>query len=434
MGYFRVYPTKNTTIFKRNFGSPLMIGGNVNTGQNPIMEIHDGNSQSKLLFSFDISSIKNKLLLNSYTCNLKVWDAKVVFEPVLKDLKTIDLYYFTKDFVEGDGFAFLDGKAIEGVSNWNKRNAIDDWTNVFDQVRLNAFQLNSEGDDIFIEGLEEYVNNAIALDKNPNFALTLSSNTPDIETYIKFVYGRRTRTIFQPYLEFFIHDEINDTRRETFATKETKLYLVNQNGTEFIGIPSCKIVDEEENIITTITPDYLGEGVYVITYIPDIAYSNIHLRDIWFIGTEEIWSGLFKVKSPNVIAIENLDNMYFYASWSYTHQLVREGDIIKANLIAELRTKGAYVSNKFEFKVVCSNNFEMIPWSPINVYKDKMFFTINTSFFYPELEYEIIVRYKDKNITRSSLLTTKFRVTTDGPTHLAGRAANPYNDRNYMEK
>lgn len=436
MSYVRIYPTKCNTIFKRSAGTVLQTTGNINTGKNPIMEMHDGNSQSKLLFNFDLSAVKHRLLFNDYICNLKVFDSGVVFEPVLKDLKTIDLNYFTEEFIEGDGFAYLDGKAIEGVSNWNKRTDADTWGTIWTAPEgiEDAFLLNSSSDDIFIEELKPFIEDALSLDKDPNFALYLHSNTTDAETYTKFLYGKNTRTIFKPYLEFFIYDEVLDDRRNVVATKEADLYLINQSGTEFVGTPSCRITNEEETTLTTIIPDYLGKGVYKISYIPEIAYSNSVLKDIWSIDGEDIFSGIISVKSPNIISRENLDDLYFYIASAYTHPLVRLGDVIAFNLIAEDRKKGAYSLPNFEYKVFASNNFEMIPWMPVSVYKDKQFFTIDTSFFFPELEYEIIVRFRNtNNFTRSSLLTYKFRVVTDGPTHLAGRAASPYNDRNYMQ-
>jgi hypothetical protein len=83
MSYIRIYPTKNNTIFKRNAGTVLQTAGNINTGQNPIMEMHDGNSQSRLIMNFNLDAIKAKLLANTYTCNLKMFDAGVIFEPAL---------------------------------------------------------------------------------------------------------------------------------------------------------------------------------------------------------------------------------------------------------------------------------------------------------------------------------------------------------------
>jgi hypothetical protein len=142
---------------------------------------------------------------------------------------------------------------------------------------------------------------------------------------------------------------------------------------------------------------------------------------------------MIEVKSPNIIIKKNLDDLYFYVASPYTHPLIRLGDIVGFNLIAEDRKKGACTEPNFEYKIFASNNYDMVPWMPVSVYRDKLFFYVDTSFFFPELEYEIIVRYRNNNVTRSSLLTYKFRVVTDGPTHLAGRAASPYNDRNYMQ-
>jgi hypothetical protein len=433
--YIRIYPSKNNTIFKRLQGTVLQTSGNINTGQNPILELHDGNSKSKIIMNFDISGIKVLLQNYNYSCNLKMFDAGVIYEPLLKDLKTIDLFYFTQDFVEGDGFSFLDGEAIEGLSNWNYRTFENDWTDCFSTGISNAFQLNSASDDIIIQNLKPFIDDAITNNKNPNFAIALHSNTPDVETYIKFIHGRRTRTIFTPYLEFFINDEILDSRRNIIATKEATLYLINQSKENFIGTLSCRIIRIEDDItLITIIPTNLGNGVYQIKYTPVITDSNKILKDIWSIDGVDIYSGIMEVKSPNNIVKENYDDLYFYPTTQYSHPLIRIGDIITFNLIAENRKFGSKLLPNFEYKVYATNAYEMQPWMPINLYKDKLYFTIDTSYYFPELEYEVFVRLKTKDFIRTSLMTYKFRITTDGPTHFANKAANPYNNRDYMAK
>jgi len=432
--YIRIYPHKNNTIFKNALGTSLMTSGNVNIGQNPVLELRDGNSQTKIVFNFDISSIKELLKKYSFSCNFKLYDAGVIYQPVLKDLKTIDLFYFTEDFVEGDGFSFFDNEAIEGVSNWNYRSFGNDWTGCFVNGIQNAFQLNSSTQDITINNLETFINDAVDQDKNPNFALALHSNTPSNEIYTKFIFGRRTRTIYTPYLEFFINDEVIDLRRNTIATQETTLYLINHLKQDFTDTVSCKIVDSGDNIIHTPSVVNLSNGIYRIKFTPNITYSNDVLRDIWSIGAEEIFKGMIEINSPNKIVEENYDNMYFYPNTTYTNSLIRIGDIIKFNLIAEQRKMGSKIIPNFEFKVVATNAFEMQPWTPINLYKDKYFFKIDTSYYFPELEYEVIVRLKTDDFTKTSFNTYKFRATGDWATHLADRATNPYNNRDYMAK
>jgi len=434
MSYYRVYPNKNNTIFKDNLGSALVTTGNINTGQNPLLELRDGNSQTKIVFGFDISNIKDILTKYSYTCNFKLYDAGVIYEPVLKDLKTIDLFYFTEDFVEGDGFSFLEGEAIEGLSNWNYRTFGNDWAGCFVDGVPNAFQLNSTTDDIIIPGLQSFIANAITLDKNPNFALSLHSNTPDVNTYTKFIYGRRTRTIFTPYLEFFINDEIIDLRRNTIATKETTLYLINHNKEDFTGVVTCRVLDESD--ISAYTPSVvnLGNGIYRIKFTPVIAYSNTVLRDVWSIDGVDIFKGMIEIVSPNKIVEENYENMYFYPVTQYTHPLVRIGDIIKFDLVSEQRRQGSKIIPLYEFKIVSTNGFEMQPWTSVNLYKDKLFFKVDTSYYFPELEYEVFVRLNTNEFTRTGLNTYKFRATGDWATHLADRATNPYNNRDYMAK
>jgi len=432
--YYRIYPSKNNTIFKNNSGTLLMKSGDINTGQNPVLELRDGNSESKIVLDFDLTHIKDLLNKYSFSCNIKIFDAGVLYEPVLKDLKTIDLFYFTKDFVEGDGFSFVEGDAKTGVSNWNKRTLTEDWSDCFTLGILNAFQLNTANDDIIIKDLEPFIIDALQNNKNPKFALSLSSNTISTEIYTKFLYGRKTRTIFTPYLEFFIGNEVIDGRRNTIATKETTLYLINQLAEDFQGTLTCKIIDKSNNIISNPTVTNLDNGIYQIKFTPDITHSNELLKDIWSIGSEEVFIGMLEVKSPNKLIEENYSNMYFYPSTQYTHPLIRQGDKVKVELIAEQRGKGSKLVPFYEFKVIASNGFEMQPWTAVNLYRDKLYFTIDTTYYFPELEYEIFARLKTHDFTKVGLNSYKFRLVGDGPTYLADRATNPYNSRDYMSK
>ncbi len=434
MTYIRVYPSKNNTIFKNNLGVTLMTSGNVNTGQNPVLELRDGNSQTKIVFGFDISNIKNILSKYSFTCNFKLFDAGVIYEPELKILKTIDLFYFTEDFVEGDGMSFFEGEAIEGLSNWNYRTLGNDWTGCFVDGIPNAFQLNSATDDINISNLQSFITDAISQDKNPNFALALHSNTTDVNIYTKFIYGRRTRTIYTPYLEFYINDDIIDSRRNTIATKLSTLYLINQNKEDFSGEVTCRILDEDDNSAYIPSVTNLSNGIYQIQFAPVISYSNTILRDVWSIGGVDVFKGMIEVISPDKIIADNYDNLYFYPTTQYTHPLVRIGDVIKFELISEQRKLGSKIVPNYEFKIVATNNYEMQPWTSVNLYKDKLFFKVDTSYYFPELEYEVFVRLKTDDFTRTGLNTYKFRVTGDWATHLADRATNPYNNRDYMSK
>jgi hypothetical protein len=431
--YIRIYPSKNNTIFKKSFGTTLQTGGNINTGQNPIAELMDGNGYSTVIFQFNIESIKPLLEKYTYKCNMKVWDAGTIFEPVIK-LKPIDLFYFKEDFVEGDGFSFLDERALVGISNYNFRDSVNSWSGVFTTGIFPALHLNQANEDLFFQGLENFIEDAVTNNANPNFAFRISTNDVEGETYTKFLHTRHTRTIYKPYLEFFIENEIRDQRYFMTATKPGRLYLQTPSGENLIGTLTVDIKDSTGTTITTLAPINENTGVYYITYTPNMLYKGQYLSDIWIIdGAEVIRTGNFFVKNPNSLLQEDSGGLFFYPTFSYTKPIIRQGDIIKFKVVSEIRGKGAVLKN-YEYKVVCTNNFEMQPWTKVNLYDGELYFYIDTSYYFPELEYEVIVRLIDQGIIQTSSTTQKFRVVYDGPTHLQGRFASPYQSRDYYLK
>ena len=436
MSYFRLYPIKNSTIFKDVDSGPNTNSGNINTGKNTICQLRDGLSDSIILMQFDLTPIKDLLLKFNYKCTLKMFDAGATMSPVLTKLKPINLYYFTQDFVEGDGWSFIEGEAKLGVCNWNKRDNSNDWSGCFTQGKLPAFQLNHESDDIIIEELESFVSDALISEVNPNFALQLTPNELDVSIYSKFLYSRHSRTIYKPYLEFFIDSEVIDNRGSFHSTFPTKLHLLNLQGTDFIGDLTCNITDVAGNILESPTVINSGGGKYYVTYTAPFELSGSNIYDIWYINGKAIKKNLLQVKSPNqVIPDFDFSGLYFYPSTYYQRNIVNKGDRIKFQLISETRTGGAVLLEDYQFKVVCTNGFEMQPWQPVELYANKLFFSIDTRYYYEELEYEIIIRLKNLDRIQTSSTTYRFRVVSAGPTNLTGLAATPYDDRNiYLER
>ena len=233
MSYIRIYPSRNATIFKRAQGASNEVLGLVNVGANPISEITDGNTQSAYLMNFDISSIKTLLLTYPYTCNIKLWDAATIFEPAIT-LKELDLVYFEEEFIEGDGFAYFGPNTSISAANWVDRITGTPWSpaqpGTFTLGLLPALQLNNVNQDIFIPNIQSFVSTAITNGVNPNFGIRISNNTLSDQTYTKFLYTGHSRTMFKPFLEFFINDNIVDQRYNTIATEDSNIYLKNNTG------------------------------------------------------------------------------------------------------------------------------------------------------------------------------------------------------------
>ena len=431
--HVRIYPSRCNTIFKNSTGEPILTSGNVNTGKSSIFQLMDGNGYSTIMMNFEIiQKLSDILKKYDYTCSLKLWDAGTIFQPVI-NLKPIDLLYTLLSFSEGDGFSYLAQDAVSGVSNWNLRDSSNPWP-VFGAPGTGLFpamHLNEVSEDIVILNLKSFIDDAVTQGIDPNFGIRLSSNTVQSNTLNKFLYGRRTRTIFKPYLEFIINDTIQDDRYDCVATKSNTLYLLNESGEDFVGTVTCEVLDQRKHLLISSSVQHLSTGVYSINFTPDISLSNEIVHDIWSIDGEVVTKHLIQVQSPNQISKRDLSNLYFYPTFSYQHNTVRQDDVVRVNIISEIRSVGSVLSKNYEYRVVATNDFEMIPWSPVSLYDSKMFCFIDTSYFFQDMEYEIFVRCKSLKTIKTSPLSLRFRLQANGATHLDGFGANPYNSRNY---
>lgn len=542
MSYKRIYASKNNTVFKKNSGNIAALSGTINTGSSPTMEMMNGNGESALVFAFDISSIKPLLSAHSYTCSLRLWDGGTIFEPSLPP-QDIELIYFEQDFLEGNGFSFAGQDVLEEKSNYNFRDATNNWDGILfatkatgsinivtgftigDKFQINgttltagldfgvgstdsatannfvaaiatkvpavtavsnyivatngngtisltanaagtvgnsitlvivastnlhtvsgptltggvdltaapSYPLDKTNDDIVID-VSTFIATAITDNANPRFALRPSIHTNDVATFTKFIHSRHTRTVFQPYLEFQIADEIIDERNDVVATIPSKLFLLTQTGINFVGTTvSAEIQDATGTLITTPIVVNPQPGVYFVSYTPDISVAKKNVFDVWKVDGVTVAKNLLQVKSPNAIKLEDtLGGLFFGPTTAYLNANIRKNDIARFVVTSEIRGKGAVISDKYEYRIVATNAFEMVPWTRTNVYNNKIFFDVDTTFFYPEIEYEVFVRLVEDTYIRTSNLTYKFRLQEDGPTHLIGRSASPYSDRNYL--
>jgi hypothetical protein len=513
MSYIRIYPDKNNTIFKSSLGSIEQKRGFINTGQNPIMELNDGASFSRMLLGFSLEKLKEKLEGKSYTCNLKLFDAGELreteitapFKNSLSAVKPIDIFYFNSLFIEGDGFHLSEPSAVIGASNWVNRTVgtkvykgewdanantpelglpennignyykvatsgfqtlngetnpiyynegdwvmatqdktntpiwfkienLNDtvfqtpWTNEF-ETPVKTIQLQSKVDDIIVKNLETYVENSIENDLNCSFALSFDSRDLSDTLYSKFVYSRHTKTIFKPFLEFFINDTIKDDRNTMKVVVSSNLYLTNQN---FEDIPnlSVKIINLETGLETEPSLNNLNNGVYNYTYTPT---SDGEYEEVWRMGANVIKRSILKTVPLYNFNNNLYSNLYFYPTTYYNKGLIRKGDVIKANLIARNKNK-IFLSSDFEYKIVTTSDFTVTPWQSISLSGEEMFFRIDTFFFYEEIEYEVFVRLKNNDRTQTGDKSYKFRVIYDGASRFDDVHASPYSDRNIYLK
>ena len=447
MSYFRLYPTRNNTIFRyldQVTGTfpldPTTISNTNNTkwsvytnnGANPIMELHDGRSESKLLFGFELPSwLSSRLSSNSFTCSLRLYDAGTLFAPALGP-KNLRLDTFNQSFAEGDGYSFLIPKSISGVSNFLYRDSVNSWQDTtFTQIGIQS--TDSINQDLSFNLSTDVQTKVTGNISELNYSLSIDNRTANTSILTKFIYSQYTRTVFKPYIEFFINDVINDCTNKFYSDSTNQLYLLNQTGQDFIGTVEC----------TYTFLDYTGSQT-VIHSAPGVYYVNITTPSLttnktqiatalWTVNGVALYKQLVQVLNYNQVD-ERIDirNLHFYPSSSYSHNIVRQGDIIPFIIISEIRGKGNVFADGYEYRVISSDGFEMIPWSQASVYRDKIYFNLNTLFLYPEIEYEVFIRISNLNGTITSPLTYKFKLLDNSQSRLRDLNASPYFNREYF--
>jgi len=459
MSYYRLYCTKTNTIFRYldqvNSSFPIdpttVIDNQsnwsvfTNNGANPIMELHDGRSESKLLFGFDIPDwLYDRINNFQYSVKLFLFDSGTLFNPPIK-LKNLKLNYFTDDFVEGDGFSFLQPKNKKDVSNFLYRDSQHSWEDVT-FTNVSYYQLQRINEDLQFDVKEPFVvvfnNEEDSTPRKINFSLEVDNKTTDTSIYTKFIYGNNTRTVFQPYIEFVIDDSIQDTTYSFYSDTTNKLHLLNQLGKPFIGTVSCKVtINSTDTTYTTTDNTNIihnpAPGVYYLQVNPGSVTSNksSYANVLWTINGVDLFKQMIEILNINQID-NRLDiiNLHFYPSSSYSHNIVKQGDVIPFIVVSEIRGKGKVFSDGYDYRILSVDGFEICPWTSCSIYRDKIYFNVNTSYLYPETEYEVFVRISNQDGTITSPLTYRFKVLEVSQSRLRELNASPYFNREYFNQ
>lgn len=384
--YYRLYPTKNNTLFHYRIPT-ASFSEDINCGANPIMELQDGRGESKLVFAFDLPDwLKTRLTDFSYTAKLQLWDAGTLFAPPA-NLKEVTLKSFEEDFTEGDGYSFLKPDNLVGVSNWLYRDATHLWSAVtFTDVT--TYHLNTINEDLNFD-ITSSVEDFVTAVKNPRYLLQYTTSELGELVATKYLHSNHTKTIFKPYIEFFIADEINDKTFQCLGGVDNDVFLINQTGEDIVGTLTAKVTyDGIPEAATTVTA--VRQGVYSVTLNPPVKSKQSYATLIWVIDNIDAKKQIITVNSPNQFE-ETTDykNLFFYPTTPYTHNIVRQGDIIPFTVVSMIRGQGNVVTSTYEYKITTADGFEMIPWTSISVYREKMYFNVNTEFFFPEQQYEV---------------------------------------------
>lgn len=440
MSYYRLYPSRNNTIFRYLRYTGKTVSGytcqNINTGANSVMELMDGKGESKLIFWFEVNeTIVNRIEKSSdYTVKLQLWDAGTLWEPAIK-LKNLKLEYFTDIFSEGDGYSFLAPEAKDGFSNWSNRDSVNLWSGTsFTEIEQSPFTLNRINEDLNFNVTNDFKDVYVG---SPSIGFCLSIDNRDNDEnniYRKFIHSIYTKTVFKPYLEFFFEDTITDNSYNC-TVSNNKVYFINKAGVDF---PENINFDMTGNTGTqTGTAVKEMPGVYSASINSNnFSYSTPFRKSIitvkWILSTsnKEIYRQNIEYKPDYILTDEyDINNLYFYPVTPSTHNTAKQGDILPFRVISEIRGEGTKVITTYEYRVTSMDGFEMVPWTKVSVYRDSMYFNIKTDYFFPEQQYEVWVRNKTDDSTITSNLTHKFKVTMNDKSHMRDMSASPYYSR-----
>lgn len=435
--YFRCYSNKNNTLFhyvkqvttSTGFNT-ITASDNINCGANSIMELGDGHMESRLIWAFILPDwLKTKLSSYSYQVNLQLFDAGTLFLPAI-NLKQVDLESFNEDFSEGDGYSFLPPENKIGVSNWIQRDSQNLWEDVIFTPVI-SYVMNSINED-YNFNVTSSIATFLTGNIDPKFSLKIHDRTDDpVNVFTKYIHSNYTKTVFKPYLEFFIEDTVVDETFNCIAGQPNNIYLLNQAGSNFSLAPTCSVTYDNN---TTITPtvNNFGAGQYYITITPPmpITIKTTYATILWTIGELNVQRQIVQVCTPDKLFEDvNYENLYFYPATSYSHNIVRQGDIMPFTIVSQIRGKGDVVTDTYEYKITSADGFEMVPWTKTCLYRKKIYFFVNTDYFFPENQYEVWIRNNTKQFTITSNLTHKFKLAANDKSHLRQLSTSPYYSR-----
>ena len=438
--YYRLYPSKNNTIFEQfvpGTSSVLPWSLSVNTGNSPVMQLMDGSANSMMVFGFTFPSwLVAKLNSYSYNCNFKIYDAGTIYDSVLP-LKEIQLRYFNSDFSEGDGWFFEQANSLQGISNWNNNLSDSLWSSVTFSMASTMY-LNKNNQDLSFDVTSMLAEN-ISIPNTPfGLALNVVSPQTDMNILSKFLWGRHTKTVFKPYIEFFIQDDIVDDSYDTVAGQANNIYFINENGIDFNGAVSAQVT-LNNNVVSTNEVSNLGNGIYTTSITP-VEPASFSVKEyvviVWMINSNPVYKQIIEVAPQNMfISKTDYKNLMFYPITPYTNSIIRHGDVVPFQVVSQIRGEGDIITNTFRYKVISAAGFEMTPWMPVSLYKNKMFFFVDTSYFFPENVYEVFIQNVSSGFQITSNTTYKFKLVSNEASHLRELSASPYYSRqSFFEK
>lgn len=439
MSIFRSYFGKNNTLIE---------GNQTNNSQNPVGEIYYGSPQalrSRIIFKFDLTDLQtkvtnegiskgsiasHKLVLKNTIAHRPDLLGKKSYQDVIERASsfTLDLFTVPEDWDEGSGYDFVYQDAdilnfgiVTGASNWYYKKTSQPWTVSGAYIASGTTGLTGTttgtsaiiGSQNFPKGNEDisiditsYVNKILYSGSTDNgLGLKFSSQIELLTTTYKQAVAfhlRNTNTVFEPYLETIINDQIVDDRKYFFLDKPNDLYLYSSAGD--VTISTVTITDYKGQVFSVFTGNSITrvkKGVYKITLTVDSSVypDAVIFKDNWTLTqnskVKTICQDFYLIHQDKYFSFDltnmiNPDNFYFSYFGIKSSEYIKRGDVRKIQLIVKqlYDTQDDNLPLQLSYRLFMKQGdhtqIDIIPFTPLNRTVRGYEFDLDTSWLIPQ--------------------------------------------------
>lgn len=468
MSIFRSYFSKNDTLIE---------GNQTNNSQNPVGEISYGSPEafrSRIIFKADLtdlitklasdgiplsSIVSHKLVLKNTIANRPDLLGSKSYTSIIERASSFDLELFTvpEDWDEGSGYDFvyetqgtINLNTVTGATNWYDKKTNQPWTRAGAYIisgttgltgtttgtsviiRTQSFPKGNE--DINMD-VTSYVNKIIFSGKTDyGLGLKFINSIEILKTPYKQAvafHQKNTNTVFEPYIETTITDQINDDRKFFFLDKANDLYLYSSTGD--VTISAVTINDFNGKVFAVLTGSSITrvkKGVYKITVTVDSALypDAVLFTDNWTLTqnskVKTICQDFYLIHQDRYYTFDlsqvvNPDNFYFTYFGIKSGEYIKRGDVRKIQLLVkqlyDIQDENLPFSLSYRLFMKQGGHTQMdiIPFTPVNRTSRGYEFDLDTSWLIPQ-DY-----YMELKFSQNSLYVIKspisFTIVNDEP-------------------
>lgn len=425
------------TYFEKN--NTLIRNSNINTGRNPITELHYGGSvynldYTRFIFKFDETKLRglyndgvypdiNKMKHILRMTNTSCFDIELLNQDTIQGkgrTSSFDLIIFplTQDWDEGTGYDYISCTYLNGEESFSDRPSNWVWARYGNFWSMGDGGYSGNTNDVEIvrqhfdrgnENIEmditTHVNNIITGDTNYGFCLAFSDEiekSPSEKLQYVGFFTRHTETFYEPHIETIYNEHINDSRDNFFVNKNNKLYLYVNDGGLPINLdntPTVVVRDNNGDIFLSGNTEHVTLGVYSFNIVvprnadyPDCTMFTDTWSNLMINGVQQPDVELeFVVKNGgiNIGNTEEIPKEYGFSVHGVKRdEKINRGDtrkiIIKAKIPYTINQQD--IIDKLEYRLYVkegTNEYTVVDYQPIHKTFDQNYFLLDTDSLIP---------------------------------------------------